>query len=79
MFPLDHYVHASPSHNRLAGHSKMIDGEFHSISQRMVRADFCLKCYNILMGGLFDAIKKHKDTKDRLNKSQFTNKLSPPK
>lgn len=78
VFSLEHYVHVSPSHNRMAGHSKMIDGYFHSISQRMVRADFCLKCYNILMGKFFDAIKEHKDTKYRLNKTQFTNKLPPP-
>lgn len=56
-FSVDHYVHVSPSFNRMQGHCKIIDGKTHSISGRTEKKDFCLPCYNLLFNIFFKTIK----------------------
>lgn len=61
VFELDHYIHVNPDFDRLNGHVKVVDGNLHSTSQRKVRKDFCLPCYNSLMSTLFQQIKDRKN------------------
>lgn len=58
VFKLEHYIHVSPSFNRLNGHMRMVEGKSYSVSGRMERKDFCLPCYNLLMDKFFGAIKE---------------------
>lgn len=49
VFKIEHYIHVSPSFNRLQGHSEIIDG--------MEAKDFCLPCYNEIFSKVFEHIK----------------------
>lgn len=55
---VEHYIHVSPTFNRMTGHGKMIDGQMHSISGRTETKDFCLPCYNYLFSRFFQVIKE---------------------
>lgn len=58
VYSVEHYIHVSPSFNRMMGHAKIVDGEMHSMSGRTEKRDFCLPCYNMLFSRFFQAIKE---------------------
>lgn len=60
VYSLEHYIHVSPSFNRLTGHSRNIDGKQYSISGRTEKKDFCLPCYNMLFDKFFSVIKEYR-------------------
>lgn len=57
-YSIEHYIHVSPSFNRMNGHVKVIDGKSYSVSGRSEKKDFCLPCYNMLFEKLFECIKR---------------------
>lgn len=63
VYPIEHYIHVSPSFNRMSGHVKIIDGVTHSISGRTEKREFCLPCYNELFLKFFEAIKNIQERK----------------
>lgn len=62
VFKLEHYIHVSPTYNRMRGSEKTVGGKSYSVSQRMEKTEFCLPCYNILLASLFDKLLEIKNT-----------------
>ena len=59
-YPVEHYIHVSPSFNRMQGHAKMIDGDMYLISDRKEKKEFCLPCYNMIFSRFFEVIKEYR-------------------
>lgn len=64
VFSVEHYVHVSPSFNRMQEHVEVIEGRSYKISRRTEKKEFCLPCYNDLFSAFFTAFELHKSSKN---------------